>query len=294
MHPQIDVLIPTYKGFNFITDTLDSIRVQSYPNIKVLISIDGKDDNTYNLLTNWFGKNEDISHEIFHQHDRTGWIRNINFLLNYSSSDYLAILPHDDIILPEYYSQLYQSLLSHPNAIVSFTDIQGFGLYQKKVTQSAITGPKEDRVTDFITNHYVSVLFRGLIARNRVKAIPALRPNLINDFAADSIWGLDLILKGSAIRIPDVLYRKRYHAHNTHWEWNQWGLRKRIYAWTMHCKECFDILRDEYGISMAKELFNEAIMDRLFQKRKTLWSLPYYRINQELRVKMKNRVFNLK
>lgn len=41
-------------------------------------------------------------------------------------------------------------------------------------------------------------------------------------------------------RVPVELYRKRYHAENTHTKWATWPAEKRARAWTVHCADMLE------------------------------------------------------
>jgi hypothetical protein len=42
---------------------------------------------------------------------------------------------------------------------------------------------------------------------------------------------------GELQRVPETLYRKRYHADNEHSKWSGWPLEARRQAWTVHCAD---------------------------------------------------------
>ena len=94
--PLVSILISAYNAEHFLLLTINSILVQTYTNIEVLILDDKSQDNTYGLHTKisdprvrWF-KGE-ISRWPY------GWL---NFLLDQVKGAYIAIQDHDDLWHP--------------------------------------------------------------------------------------------------------------------------------------------------------------------------------------------------
>jgi hypothetical protein len=63
--------------------------------------------------------------------------------------------------------------------------------------------------------------------------------NPFDDYAADTVWMARLALAGELICLARPLYRKRYHAGNTHGRWDEWPRQRKISAWTQHCIDMF-------------------------------------------------------
>ena len=50
MKEQIDILLATYNGEKYLKQQIDSILNQTYQNIRLIISDDGSQDNTREIL----------------------------------------------------------------------------------------------------------------------------------------------------------------------------------------------------------------------------------------------------
>ena len=55
--PLITVAIVTYNSSEFIVETLESIKSQTYHNIELIISDDCSTDTTVELCSNWIKEN---------------------------------------------------------------------------------------------------------------------------------------------------------------------------------------------------------------------------------------------
>ena len=56
--PLVSVCIITYNSSNFILDTLESVKVQTYKDIELIISDDGSKDNTVEVCRKWLMLNK--------------------------------------------------------------------------------------------------------------------------------------------------------------------------------------------------------------------------------------------
>lgn len=97
----IDILLATYNGDKFLEEQLESIRVQSYNDWRILVKDDGSTDDTINIIKKWKGilgekliiLNDDIV--------GLGASKNFNFLLEKSNSSYIMLSDQDDVWLKD-------------------------------------------------------------------------------------------------------------------------------------------------------------------------------------------------
>lgn len=90
---KVSVLICAYNSWNYIINTIKSVLAQTYTNFELLIlDNNSKDETVRNILS---FKDDRI--KLFESKENLwpyGWL---NFLLERSSWDYIAILDHDDL-----------------------------------------------------------------------------------------------------------------------------------------------------------------------------------------------------
>lgn len=97
MQEKVDVLMTTYNTeIKYLKQQIDSILNQTYKNIALLIS----DDNSTNkevqkTLKEYEEKDERI--KVYIQDNNLGYIKNFEFLLKESTSNYIMYADHDDI-----------------------------------------------------------------------------------------------------------------------------------------------------------------------------------------------------
>ncbi|HRX64255.1 MAG TPA: glycosyltransferase, partial [Candidatus Absconditabacterales bacterium] len=96
--PLVSTLICTYNAEKFIENTIDSVQKQTYKNQEILIRDDGSSDDTIVVLEKIASKDKRI--QIFTSKElgkKLGPYGGLNFLMDYSKGEYIAIQDHDDI-----------------------------------------------------------------------------------------------------------------------------------------------------------------------------------------------------
>lgn len=94
----VSVCIPTYNGSQFLKESLESVKNQTYQNIEVIVSDNFSTDNTMEIV-NQFKKEVDFPIKIFLK-KRKSIGSNWNNCIKKSSGDYIQFLFQDDILLP--------------------------------------------------------------------------------------------------------------------------------------------------------------------------------------------------
>jgi glycosyltransferase involved in cell wall biosynthesis len=264
----VTVCIPVYNAVDFIADTIQSVLNQTHENLQILISVDLGTDQTKEIIQHHL---EDRRIRLFTQRRRLGWIGNTNFLLAKVKTPYFCILPHDDLIEATFISKLLENLKEYPQAVASFCDIECFGNHQGKIIQESILGDAEMRLTDYLLHHYNAVLMRSLVRRKSLRNPVYFRNNKLLDFSADTIWGLELIMQGEVVRLPEILYKKRYHPASLHHQWQLWTDQKMLDAWELHCQTCLNLTLDHKFFMNQTVYLHQCVLARFTQQKANLW-----------------------
>ena len=268
----VTVLIPAYQAGGFVLETLDSLARQSFQDYRLIISVDLSEDATVDHIKKWVKRNKKIQTRVYVQDTRLGWVRNTNFLLGKVCSPYFMILPHDDLLGEHYLQKAFDILHQNTEASVVYSDIETFGLFRFVISQSSIKGNRMQRVIDFLSNYFNAVAFRSLVNRKRLGNLLYLPENSIGNFAIDTVWNLQMAIKGELIRIPEVLCHKRILENSANARWNMISKDKIIETWVEHCRDCFLALERSGFDEMERLELLEVIKVRLCQEKKARWS----------------------
>ena len=233
--PVVSIGVPVWRGASFIGDTLELILRQRSVHFRVLISIDGADVASEQACCPFLS---DPRVRLIVQPKRLGWVQNTAVVLAapvVQGADYACVHPHDDLMEEGYLAALVDAAESFPNAAIVYSDIKGFGDLEIEIHQPSVVGSPLDRLLILLLEHFNAVAYRGLTRASALSRVAPISGNKFEDFAADTVWMARLATVGDLIRVPGVLYRKRYHSGNTHWAWNRWPRERKIGAWTEHC-----------------------------------------------------------
>jgi len=107
--PLISVLLSVYNDEKNIKKSIDSILLQSYKNIELLVMDDCSTDRTYEILN----EINDRRIKIFRNKENQGLTKSLNTLIENSSGKILARQDSDDISLPSRLEVQYRNLLKY-------------------------------------------------------------------------------------------------------------------------------------------------------------------------------------
>ncbi|GIV35627.1 MAG: hypothetical protein KatS3mg032_0006 [Cyclobacteriaceae bacterium] len=121
--PLVSVIAICHNHARFVVETLDSIRLQTYPNIELII-INNLKDECEEIINDWILINK-INVRFIQNESTLNTSENVNLGVNHSSGKYLQIISCDDIILPskiECQVKVFESLLNDCACV--FSDYQ--------------------------------------------------------------------------------------------------------------------------------------------------------------------------
>jgi hypothetical protein len=90
-----------------------------------------------------------------------------------------------------------------------------------------------------------------------------LPTQLRHNFAADTVWMLQLALRGELRRIPERLYLKRYHHESVHAAWAKWSREELNVLWAEQAAVCARIALEHITAPHERELIVAAALMRL-------------------------------
>lgn len=114
--PLVSMLAIAYNHEKFLTDTLDSIISQDYPNIELIIMDAASEDSSAALIKEWV-KDKDFSIKTVFQTSTKTITQNANECLALASGKYFQIISCDDILEPTKISRQVEVFLKSDESL---------------------------------------------------------------------------------------------------------------------------------------------------------------------------------
>jgi glycosyltransferase involved in cell wall biosynthesis len=114
---KVSVIIPTYNRAHYICEAIDSALAQTYPDVEIVVVDDGSTDGTRAVLKGYGDKIR------YYYQENQGVSAALNFGIEKSSGQYLAILDDDDIWFPEKLEVQVAHLEAHPEVGMVHADM---------------------------------------------------------------------------------------------------------------------------------------------------------------------------
>lgn len=233
----VSVLIPAYNHENYIQETIESIIIQTYPNIELIILDDGSKDKTWEKITELKPKCENRFVKIhFETKQNEGTCITLNKLLKLSSGEFVYIIASDDLAKPQAIEEEVKFLQDNPDYALAvgdneYVDSMGKQIFRtQKAFTSNIKNAKYKTVKeflssklkiDFLSDNFGS--YKTLYKENYIPNGYLIRKNIfetIGNFTKNApledFWLMLQISKYKKMKyIDEILFSYRIHDTNT-------------------------------------------------------------------------------
>ncbi len=122
----ISVVVPVYNLENYIVRALDSILLQTYKNIEVIVIDDGSTDNSAEVIDEYARKHKDVVKTLHIKNSGVSVARMQGVLA--AKGDWIGFIDGDDVVEPDMYERLianakkYEADISHCGYQMVFPD----------------------------------------------------------------------------------------------------------------------------------------------------------------------------
>jgi len=121
-NPRVTVVTPTFNRADFLPETIESVLMQDYPNLELLVLDDGSTDDTPALLESYATRYPQRVR--WTRHVNMGQAKTLNCGFEMASGELLCILNSDDLLLDGAITRLTSELVSDGSAIVAYPDFR--------------------------------------------------------------------------------------------------------------------------------------------------------------------------
>lgn len=118
IRPLVSIIIPTYNRAHLITETLESILIQSYQNWECIVIDDGSLDNTAEVLTDYCKRDTRFQYHLRPEDSLKGANTCRNYGFELSKGDYINWFDDDDVMLENFLKNKVNSFSEEVNFVI--------------------------------------------------------------------------------------------------------------------------------------------------------------------------------
>lgn len=216
----VTVVMSAYNGMRYLTEQLDSLRLQTVSPDRVLIADDCSTDGSFDLIGEYIEKHGLDNWTINKNSSNFGWRMSFKRLLDLASIDDGIVFPcdQDDIWKPDKIAVMSSIIEKDPSIDVLCCAVEPF--YEnggKKVTvYGAVDNsrPLDDLEVPVFDSNFMSVRRPGCSYAVKSDFIRDIMPYWQDDFAHDGMLWRFSLLKGSLRLLNQPLIKFRRHDSN--------------------------------------------------------------------------------
>lgn len=263
--PEIYIALPVFRGAEVVAETLRSIRDQTFTNYRVMISVDGNDEESAKVCRPF---TSDSRFQLLIQSRRLDWVGNMNWLIERCDCPYFCYWQQDDLTATNYLEKLHSELLSHSDVAIAYSDVQWFGARFGRDSTPDIIGSAPSRVLQSIEAIRFEVL-RGLMRSEWLPRHEAIPVTVDESCQAEFVFLTKMAARGAFRRVADTMYFKRAHSQNTFARWHDWPPFRRRRGWIDAGVGFLQVAREVFPDPRHLRRLLTTILDRLTISRGT-------------------------
>jgi hypothetical protein len=98
-YPLVSAIVLCYNHAKFVTECLEGVKLQNYPNLELIVNDDASRDDSASIIQAWLSRNK-IPHRFLRNETNQGVCRSLNNALSHARGKYISGIAADDIWLP--------------------------------------------------------------------------------------------------------------------------------------------------------------------------------------------------
>lgn len=253
--PKVSVFLPTYNQSAFVNEAIESILIQDYPCLEIVVGDDGSVDGTQEILLE-YQRNYPGLFKLILSPKNEGITANCNKILKECTGEYIALFAGDDVWLPGKLLKQVSLLENNPDAALCVSKVEFFN---SKTNQRMYISPSNDfnvenmniiEIAYYIGSNGASFLVRR-------DAIPKYGYETSLPMVSDWLFVIEILRNGRVIFINEALARYRRHAESMS---NRPDLIFREHMQTLFLLETkYEDMKEAIPAFIKKYILNNAI-----------------------------------
>lgn len=112
--PLVTVGVASYNNALYLRETLESIRLQTYPRVELLIVDDASPDDSVTVAETWLVAHPEVNGRLIRHATNLGVCRVCNNIVTQAKGEFISIIGSDDVYLPDKLAVQVPLLLNSP------------------------------------------------------------------------------------------------------------------------------------------------------------------------------------
>lgn len=213
---KISIIIPAYNCEKYICQTLDCIRMQTFPkkDMEVIVFLDGCTDSTPFEVVEYSKKHPDMNIKLLKVDEKQGPSNARNCALQCATGEYVHFFDADDVINQDFYRLLYEAAKKADSdiAVASFSH-ERFPNDSVIFTDSIVLSVPQDKLNATkVDKHGFS--WRYLIKRNFLQKNHFLFPTDMKYCEDMLIMTKCIYYSNNIVLVPKALYVYKYRQNS--------------------------------------------------------------------------------
>lgn len=239
--PLVTIGIPTYNGSARLHKPLESIRIQNYPNIEIVISDNCSTDPTPEVVEGLSRQFGNIKY--FRQPKNIGQIPNYQFILDAASGKYFMWVADDDTLEPDSLRRTVEFLEKHEEYSLASGSIQYWKNELRDFVERGFTFEQESP-SRRVASYYGKVIYGGLM-HGIMRLSLAKRIKLKSVIGNDFHFVANLIYLGKVKNFEFISYNKSFGGVSKNFKLYAKHMGERwIFGYFPHLKIAIDAYRE--------------------------------------------------
>jgi alpha-1,3-rhamnosyltransferase len=163
----VSVIVIAYNSSRTVLETLESVKVQTYGNIELIVTDDCSADDTVDICRDWIAVNKSrfVRAELLTVDYNTGVPANCNRGLKCAQGKWLKFIAADDVLLPNCIKDDLKFALEHKDCYILQTDEE---LYQNEIRPECRIKQEDYRNKMFLDSKYFDLQHQIMLYCNPV------------------------------------------------------------------------------------------------------------------------------
>ena len=162
--PLVSIIVITYNSAEYVLETLESTKAQTYQNIELIVSDDCSTDNTVEICRKWIEKNKErfVRTKLITVPENTGIPANCNRGVKDAQGEWVKLIAGDDVLIKSCIQDNVNFISANHEIYILFS---GGSIYSESFKP-------ENYISDFPSKEKVDYIFSNLsTAANQFKEL---------------------------------------------------------------------------------------------------------------------------